>query len=57
MLSTNTTFTAGVELEYKCSIGYQEMHRRLQAAGFTWAKAIYDGRRRRHRNHFRADAG
>ena len=44
MLSTNTNFfTAGVELEYKCSIGYEEMHRRLQAAGFTWAKAMYDG--------------
>jgi len=44
MLSTNTNFfTAGVELEYKCRIGHEEMHRRLQAAGFTWAKAMYDG--------------
>ena len=44
MLSTNTNFfTAGIELEYKCRIGYQEMHRRLQAAGFTWANAMYDG--------------
>ena len=44
MLSTNTNFfTAGIELEYKCPIGYNEMHRRLQAAGFTWAKAMYDG--------------
>ena len=41
--STPVFFTAGVELEYKCRIGYQEMHRRLQAAGFTWANAMYDG--------------
>ena len=48
MLTSTTSltpvfFTAGVELEYKCRIGYQEMHRRLQAAGFTWANAMYDG--------------
>tara|TARA_B100000575_G_scaffold283717_1_gene276892 strand:+ start:349 stop:1551 length:1203 start_codon:yes stop_codon:yes gene_type:complete len=40
---TPVFFTAGVELEYKCGIGYQEMNRRLQAAGFTWANAMYDG--------------
>ena len=48
MLTSTTSltppfFTAGIELEYKCQHTYRRMHEKLYHAGFTWAKAVYDG--------------